>query len=355
MQTTAYVVHYSPAGPDGAPAAEPPALLEAIAEAGFAVASREAFSGDGFCGARLAVRPAEARAASPAQPQASFAGPSPVGTLSAGTLSAGTLSSPAAGAAGNHGRALSATDRASGGLAGLRTAVLGAKDSFDAGTGACVVPADLFHAPRMLLVLDVDSTLIRQEVVEMLAAHAGCEAEVTEVTEAAMRGELDFAQSLHARVATLAGLEQEVIAAVHDAVELTPGAGELVGAFRAAGHAVGAVSGGFIQILAPLAEELRLDFANANELGIEGGRLTGTVVGDVVDRAAKEARLREWALSLGIPVAHTIAVGDGANDLDMVRAAGLGVAFNAQPALRRGADAAIDLPRLDVIRHLVGI
>ncbi|MET1033845.1 MAG: phosphoserine phosphatase SerB [Arthrobacter sp.] len=347
MQTTAYVVHYFPAGPDGAPAAEPPALLEAIAAAGFAVASRETFSGDGYGGARLSVRPAEARAVTAAQPHASFAGPSFAGA------------SPAAGTGADapHGGGSSAPARAGGGLAGLRAAVLNVDGVFGAGTGACVVPADLFHAPRMLLVLDVDSTLIRQEVVELLAAHAGpeAEAEVTEVTEAAMRGELDFAQSLHARVATLAGLEQGVMAAVRDAVELTPGASELVEAFHAAGHAVGVVSGGFIQILAPLAAELGLDFADANELGVEGGRLTGTVVGDVVDRAAKEARLREWALSLGIPLAHTIAVGDGANDLDMVRAAGLGVAFNAQPALREGADAAIDLPRLDVVRHLVGI
>ncbi|MEE1620224.1 phosphoserine phosphatase SerB [Zafaria sp. Z1313] len=224
-----------------------------------------------------------------------------------------------------------------------------------AGESLSVVPAALAAAPRLLLVMDVDSTLIEQEVIEMLAAHAGKEAEVAAVTEAAMRGELDFAQSLHARVAVLAGLDESVIGQVRAAVTLSPGAEELVAAFHAAGHAVGVVSGGFIQVLEPLASRLGLDFAAANHLGIEGGRLTGTVEGDVVDRAAKEAHLRRWATRLGIPLEHTIAVGDGANDLDMVRAAGLGVAYNAKPALRAEAPAAIDFPRLDAVRHFAAL
>ncbi|PQZ87348.1 phosphoserine phosphatase SerB [Arthrobacter sp. MYb227] len=218
-----------------------------------------------------------------------------------------------------------------------------------------VVPAELVLAPKKLLVMDVDSTLIKQEVIELLAAHAGREAEVTAVTEAAMRGELDFAQSLHARVKTLAGLDAGVIDQVRAKIELSDGARELIAAFKAAGHFVAVVSGGFSQILDPLAAELGLDFACANDLGIEDGQLTGTVKGQVVDRAYKETMLRAWAKELGLSLEHTIAAGDGANDLDMVTAAGLGVAFNAKPALRDAADARIDIPRLDVIENLVGI
>lgn len=239
----------------------------------------------------------------------------------------------------------------SGTAADLRAAVAPLRGAF----GVAVVPAALVEAPRKLLIMDVDSTLIRQEVIELLAAHAGKEAEVAAVTEAAMRGELDFAQSLRARVAALAGLPVAVVDEVRARIELSAGADDLVARFLAAGHCVGVVSGGFSQILDPLAAELRLDYARANLLGIADGRLTGTVVGDVVDRAAKETSLREWAAAEGIAMEHTIAVGDGANDLDMVQAAGLGVAFNAKPALRDRADAAIDLPYLDITRHLAGV
>ncbi|MGP5197027.1 phosphoserine phosphatase SerB [Arthrobacter rhombi] len=218
-----------------------------------------------------------------------------------------------------------------------------------------VVPATLFEAPRKLLVMDVDSTLIQQEVIELLAAHAGRESEVAAVTEAAMRGELDFAESLHARVATLAGLDAGVIEQVRASVVLSPGARELIEACHAGGHLVGVVSGGFLQILRPLAEELGLDFALANDLGVTAGRLTGTVHGAVVDAATKESSLRAWAAEAGIPLEHTIAAGDGANDVHMVRAAGLGIAYGAKPALRAAADAVIDLPRLDIVRHLAGI
>lgn len=303
MHRSAFVVHYAPretqaahSGPDGV---EPAGLAEAIARAGFTISSHEPFSDAGSSGARLGVDGADVTA--------------------------------------------------------LRASVSAAAPTFPIGAGAAVVPAALSGAPKLLLVMDVDSTLIQQEVIELLAAHAGREAEVAAVTEAAMRGELDFAQSLHARVATLKGLDAGVIDAVRAAVVLSPGARELVDAFHAAGHAVGVVSGGFIQVLAPIAEDLGLDFATANDLGVQDGCLTGTVRGDVVDRAAKEARLREWSAALGIPLEHTIAVGDGANDLDMVLAAGLGVAYNAKPALRDSAGAAIDFPRLDVVRHLVGI
>ena len=156
-------------------------------------------------------------------------------------------------------------------------------------------------------------------------------------------------------MATLAGLGAEVIDEVRTRLELSDGAAELIAAFKAAGHHVAVVSGGFAQILDPLAAELGLDFARANDLVIDGGRLTGKINGTVVDRAFKEVMLRKWAAELGVGMEHTIAAGDGANDLDMVGAAGLGVAFNAKPLLRDAADARIDLPRLDIIADLVGI
>jgi phosphoserine phosphatase len=224
-----------------------------------------------------------------------------------------------------------------------------------AGMDTALVPETLRRAPRKFLIMDVDSTLIQQEVIELLAAHAGKREEVAAVTEAAMRGELDFAQSLHARVAVLAGLPADVVDSVRAEVRLSEGAAELVAAFKAAGHAVAVVSGGFNQILQPIAEELGLDYWIANELEIVDGALTGKVLGDVIDRAAKEKYLRQWAAAEGIGLEHTIAVGDGANDLDMLGAAGIGVAFNAKPAVRAVADAAINMPYLDAVRHIAGV
>lgn len=238
------------------------------------------------------------------------------------------------------------------GLDGLRRAVAG--PGID-GVDTALVPAALRDAPRKFLIMDVDSTLIQQEVIELLAAYAGKREEVTAVTEAAMRGELDFAQSLHARVAVLAGLPAGVVDSVRAEVKLTDGAADLVAAFKAAGHAVAVVSGGFNQILRPIAEGLGLHYWVANELEIVGGALTGKVIGDVVDRAAKEKYLREWAAAEGIPMEHTIAVGDGANDLDMLGAAGIGIAFNAKPAVRAAADAAVNLPYLDAVRYIAGV
>ena len=210
-----------------------------------------------------------------------------------------------------------------------------------------VVPYALRQAERKFLIMDVDSTLIQQEVIELIAAHAGKEAEVAAVTEAAMRGELDFAASLHQRVAQLAGLPE--------AVRLSVGAQRLVDAFHSAGHRVAVVSGGFNQILGPLAEELGLDFWLANDLEVQDGLLTGRVAGDVVDRATKASRLREWAQASGVPLEAAIAVGDGANDLDMLATAGLGVAFNAKPAVQAAADAAINVPNLDAVAVLAGV
>jgi phosphoserine phosphatase len=224
-----------------------------------------------------------------------------------------------------------------------------------AGIDVAIVPAALREAGRKPLIMDVDSTLIQQEVIELLAAHAGKREEVAAVTEAAMRGELDFAQSLHARVAVLAGLPAAVVNSVRDEVRLSLGAAELVSAFKAAGHVVAVVSGGFNQILGPIAAELALDHWIANELEIVDGALTGKVLGAVIDRAAKEKYLREWSAAAGIPLEHTIAVGDGANDLDMLGAAGIGVAFNAKPAVRAVADTAVNIPYLDVVRHIANV
>jgi len=215
------------------------------------------------------------------------------------------------------------------------------------------VPEELASAPQLLLLMDVDSTLIKQEVIELLAAHAGREKEVAEVTEAAMRGELDFAQSLIQRVATLKDLPDSVLAEVGQRIIFSDGAPSLVRRFHAAGHKVAVVSGGFQQILDPLASTLNLDHALANTLGITDGVLDGTVHGEIVDRQMKETKLRAWSEEHQIPLNATIAAGDGANDLDMVSAAGLGIAFNAKPALRDKADVRLDFGRLDVIADLV--
>ncbi|MEW1811652.1 phosphoserine phosphatase SerB [Pseudarthrobacter phenanthrenivorans] len=247
---------------------------------------------------------------------------------------------------------LALQDATAAGLAALRHAVA---EAADPGFDTALVPAALRAASRKLLIMDVDSTLIQQEVIELLAAYAGKREEVAAVTEAAMRGELDFAQSLHARVAVLAGLPADVVHSVRNEVKLSEGAGELVAAFKAAGHAVAVVSGGFNQILEPIAADLALDYWQANELEIVDGALTGKVLGAVVDRAAKEKYLREWAAAEGIALEHTIAVGDGANDLDMLGAAGIGVAFNAKPAVRAVADAALNMPYLDAVRHVAGV
>jgi phosphoserine phosphatase len=206
---------------------------------------------------------------------------------------------------------------------------------------------------RFLVVFDVDSTLIKDEVIELLAEAAGKRAEVAEVTEKAMRGELDFAGSLIARVATLGGLPESVIASTYDRIELTEGVQELINAIHAKGGKVGAVSGGFTQLLEPLAKRLGLDFWRANELGIENGMLTGKVVGDIVDREAKAAALREWSSELELNAEMAIAVGDGANDLAMMKVSGLGIAFNAKPQVREAADLSVAGNNLSVLIPLL--
>ncbi|MCA1722125.1 MAG: phosphoserine phosphatase SerB [Actinobacteria bacterium] len=215
--------------------------------------------------------------------------------------------------------------------------------------------ASLYRRARRLVVMDVDSTLVQQEVIELLAAEAGCEEEVACVTAAAMAGELDFEASLRARVALLEGLPVAAVDRVRDAVRLTPGARTLVRTLKRLGYAVAIVSGGFTAVTDDLVVELGFDHALANRLGVRDGVLTGTVDGPVVDRAAKAAALREFAAREGVALEQTVAIGDGANDLDMLAVAGLGIAFNAKPVVRDAADAALSVPYLDAVLFLLGI
>ena len=223
------------------------------------------------------------------------------------------------------------------------------------GVDIAVSPAGLARRGRRLVVMDVDSTLIQDEVIDLLARHAGSEAEVAEVTAAAMRGDLDFADSLRARVATLAGLPVSVLDEVRTAIRLTPGARTLVRTLKRLGFSVAVVSGGFIEIVGPLAAELGIDHAHANRLGVSEGFLTGTLVGEIVDRKGKSEALRRFAAAEHLPLSRTVAIGDGANDLDMLAVAGLGVAFNAKPVVREQADTAVNVPYLDAVLYLLGI
>jgi len=208
---------------------------------------------------------------------------------------------------------------------------------------------------KRLIVFDVDSTLIQGEVIEMLAERAGSGEAVAAITDAAMRGEIDFTDSLHQRVSTLAGLPAEVLDEVADRVELTPGARTTIRTLRRLGFHCGVVSGGFRQVIEPLAHDLMLDFVAANELEVVDGVLTGRVVGPIIDRAGKAKALRDFATQAGVPMEQTVAVGDGANDIDMLNAAGLGVAFNAKPALREVADASLNHPYLDTVLFILGV
>jgi phosphoserine phosphatase len=223
------------------------------------------------------------------------------------------------------------------------------------GIDVAVQPANLLRRGTRLIVMDVDSTLVQGEVIEMLAAEAGCEEEVARVTAAAMAGELDFEQSLRARVALLKGLPVDAVDRVRASVVLTPGARTLVRTLKRLGWTVGIVSGGFTAVTDDLRTELGLDHALANVLEIVDGQLTGEVVGPVVDRAAKAAALRRFAGQEGLLPEQTVAIGDGANDLDMLAAAGLGIAFNAKPVVRDAADAALSVPFLDAVLFLLGV
>jgi len=240
------------------------------------------------------------------------------------------------------------------GVSGVLQANL-ARVGADQGVDIAVENFTLERRNKRLIVFDVDSTLIQGEVIEMLADHAGAGEQVAAITESAMRGEIDFAESLHQRVATLAGLPATVIDEVSEQVQLTKGARTTIRTLRRLGFYCGVVSGGFRQVIEPLAHDLMLDFVAANELEVVDGRLTGRVVGPIIDRAGKAKALRDFASQVGVPMEQTVAVGDGANDIDMLNAAGLGVAFNAKPALREVADASLSHPYLDTVLFILGV
>lgn len=223
------------------------------------------------------------------------------------------------------------------------------------GVDLAVQPANLVRRSTRLIVMDVDSTLIRGEVIEMLAAHAGCEAEVRHVTERAMRGELDFEESLRSRVALLEGLDASAFDQVYDQIELASGARTLVRTLRRLGYRFAIVSGGFTEITDRLADDLGIHRSRANRLEVVDGKLTGRILGEVVDRAGKARALREFAADLGVEPASVVAIGDGANDLDMLAASGLGIAYNAKPVVQESADTAVNVPYLDAILYLLGI
>jgi phosphoserine phosphatase len=223
------------------------------------------------------------------------------------------------------------------------------------GVDIAVQPGGLMRHARKLVLLDVDSTLIQQEVIELLASKAGVNAEVVKITDAAMRGELDFEQSLIARVALLTGLPESAISQVQSEIVLTPGARTLIRTLQRLGHTVCVVSGGFHNVIDPLLKELSITHYRANTLEIVDGKLTGKVVGPIIDRAAKAQALKDFAAIEKIHIDQTIAIGDGANDLDMIAIAGLGIAFNAKPAVKAAADSSVSAPYLDSVLYLLGI
>ena len=235
----------------------------------------------------------------------------------------------------------------------LRTAL--AQVAADSGVDVAVQRAGLQRRAMRLIVMDVDSTLIQDEVIDLLAERAGCAAEVAKVTEAAMRGELDFAASLRERTALLAGLDAAVLDEVRASLRLTPGARTLVRTLKRLGYKCGIVSGGFTAVVQPLADDLGIDWVAANTLEVSGGVITGRVLEPVIDRDGKTAALRAFAQAAGVPLSQTVAIGDGANDLGMIGAAGLGVAFNAKPVVRDAADTAVNVPYLDTVLYLLGI
>ena len=225
----------------------------------------------------------------------------------------------------------------------------------DSAVDIAVSPGGLARLAKKLVVMDVDSTLIQQEVIELLAAKVGVADQVVSITAAAMAGELDFAQSLRARVALLAGAPESILAEVRNEIALTPGARTLVKTLQKLGHEVAVVSGGFTTVIEPLLGELGIVNYRANTLEISDGKLTGKVIEPIIDRAGKAQALRDFAEKVGVSLEQTIAIGDGANDLDMIAAAGLGIAFNAKPAVKAAADSSLSAPYLDSVLYLLGI
>lgn len=235
----------------------------------------------------------------------------------------------------------------------MRTAL--AHIASTSGIDVAVQRAGLARRGAHLVVMDVDSTLIQDEVIELLAEHAGVADQVSAITERAMQGELDFAEALIERVALLKGLDTSVLDRVRDSIRLTPGARTLCRTLSSMGYHLALVSGGFSEVIEPIARDLGIDHVVANKLEIHEGTLTGKVIPPIVDRAGKAKALRDFAHQHNIPLSRTVAIGDGANDLDMLSAAGLGVAFNAKPVVRAQADTAVNVPYLDAVLYLLGI
>jgi phosphoserine phosphatase len=223
------------------------------------------------------------------------------------------------------------------------------------GVDIAVQSANLLRRAMRLIVMDVDSTLIQGEVIELLAAHSGHRVEVAAVTERAMRGDLDFEESLRERVSLLAGIPSTALDEVYDELVLAPGARTLVRTLRRLGYRFALVSGGFSQITDRLAADLGIHYSRSNQLEIVDGVLTGRIVGDVVDRAGKATALRYFAEQVGVPLEAVVAIGDGANDLDMLAIAGLGIAYNAKQLVQDAADTTVNVPYLDAIIYLLGI
>lgn len=223
------------------------------------------------------------------------------------------------------------------------------------GIDIAVEQSGLTRRAKRVVLLDMDSTLIQQEVIDLIAKKHGVGSEVIAITERAMRGEIDFSTSLKERVALLAGADVEILNTVKSEITLTPGARTLIRTLHRLGHKVGVVSGGFLDVIEPLLNELNIDYYRANKLEVKDGKLTGEITGMIIDREAKAKALRDFADKEGVALAQTIAIGDGANDLGMLEIAGLGIAFNAKPAVRAAADSSINSPYLDSVLYLMGI
>jgi phosphoserine phosphatase len=223
------------------------------------------------------------------------------------------------------------------------------------GIDIAVEQSGLTRRAKRIVLLDMDSTLIQEEVIDLIAEKFGVGDKVVAITDRAMRGEIDFSTSLKERVALLAGADISILNEVKDEITLTPGARTLIRTLHRLGHKVGVVSGGFLDVIEPLLSELNIDYYRANKLEVKEGKLTGAITGAIIDREAKANALRVFADNEGVGLAQTIAIGDGANDLGMLEIAGLGIAFNAKPAVRAVADSSINSPYLDSVLYLMGI
>lgn len=223
------------------------------------------------------------------------------------------------------------------------------------GIDIAVEQSGLTRRAKRIVLLDMDSTLIQEEVIDLIAEKFGVGPQVVAITDRAMRGEIDFSTSLNERVALLAGVDISILTEVKNEITLTPGARTLIRTLHRLGHKVGVVSGGFLDVIEPLLNELNIDYYRANKLEVKEGKLTGAITGAIIDREAKANALRDFADKEGVGLAQTIAIGDGANDLGMLEIAGLGIAFNAKPAVRAAADSSINSPYLDSVLYLMGI